>query len=66
VPHGPWGRAPLEFRAVKSRYTARSRRSLGSQGDHKFLGEHGARTPFEVVPGLLLNSGNVIRRPTYQ
>src|SRR5439155_9550934 len=32
----------------------------GSQGDHKFLGEHGASSPFEVVPGPLLNSGIVI------
>jgi hypothetical protein len=38
----------------------------GSQGDHKFLGEHGASSPFEVVPGPLLNSGIVIRRPIYQ
>src|SRR5437667_10664458 len=34
----------------------------GSPGDHKFLGEHGASSPFEVVPGPLLNSGIVIRR----
>jgi hypothetical protein len=38
----------------------------GSRGDHKFLGEHGASSPFEVVPGPLLNLGIVIRRQTYQ
>jgi hypothetical protein len=32
----------------------------GSQGDHKFLGEHGASSPFEVVPRPLLNSDIVI------
>jgi hypothetical protein len=37
----------------------------GSQGDHKFLGEHGTSSPFEVVPGPLLNSGIVIRRPIF-
>jgi hypothetical protein len=54
------------FRAVKQRYTARARRAPGSQGDHKFLGEHRASSAFEVVPGPLLNSGIVIRRPIYQ
>jgi hypothetical protein len=31
---------------------------MGSQGDHKFLGEHGASSPFEMVPGPLLNSAS--------
>jgi len=38
----------------------------GSQGDYKFLGERGASSPFEAVPGPLVNSGTVIRRPIHQ
>lgn len=38
----------------------------GSRGDHRFFEQHGANSPFQVVPGPLLNSGIVPRRPIYQ
>ena len=47
-------------------YSPRREDTGGHREVTDFWEKHGAKSPFEVVPGPLLNSGTVIRRPIYQ